>query len=183
MATRSLFSIATTLRCRVVCYTFLCVAPLTHDVYLIMLGVKQRGIKYLRMILWYNLTTEPWANTLSTLPLGRNIYIYIYIYVCVCVCVCIHMHIYICNMYIYKNMYIYIDVYTYIYINVYIYIYIYICIYVHTYIYICIYKLNPVYIYINYIWFINAWFIDYIFKWDRDHSFIQNEEVSRISSA
>ena len=40
------FSIATTLRCRGGCYSFPWIAPLTLDLYLIMLSVKQWGIRY-----------------------------------------------------------------------------------------------------------------------------------------
>ena len=39
-------SIATTLKCRRGCYSFRWIAPLTLDPYLIMLSVKQGGIKY-----------------------------------------------------------------------------------------------------------------------------------------
>ena len=40
------FSIATTPECRGGCYSFLWIAPLTLDLYLIILSVKQGGIKY-----------------------------------------------------------------------------------------------------------------------------------------
>ena len=40
------FSIATTLKCRGGCYSFPWIAPLTPDPHLVMLSVKQSGIKY-----------------------------------------------------------------------------------------------------------------------------------------
>ena len=40
------FQIATTTRCRGGCYSFPWIAPLTLNPYLIMLSVKQGGIKY-----------------------------------------------------------------------------------------------------------------------------------------
>ena len=42
---KALFSIATTLRCKGRCYSIPWIAPLTLDPYLIMLSVKQGGIK------------------------------------------------------------------------------------------------------------------------------------------
>ena len=47
------FSIATT-RCRGGRYSFLWIAPLTLDAFLIMLSVKQEGIKYHLLSLWYD---------------------------------------------------------------------------------------------------------------------------------
>ena len=47
------FSIATTSRCRGGCYSFLWIALLYLDPYLIMLSVKQGGIKYHFLSLWY----------------------------------------------------------------------------------------------------------------------------------
>ena len=43
---KALFSIATTLRCRGGCYSFPRLLHFTLDPYLIMLSVKQGGIKY-----------------------------------------------------------------------------------------------------------------------------------------
>ena len=43
---KALFSIASTLRYRRECNSFLWIAPLSLDPYLVMLSVKQGGIKY-----------------------------------------------------------------------------------------------------------------------------------------
>ena len=48
------FSIATTPRCKEGCYYFPWIAPLTFDLHLINLNVKQGGIKYYFLNLWYN---------------------------------------------------------------------------------------------------------------------------------
>ena len=48
------FSKATIPRCRGQCYSFPCIAPLTLDLYLIMLSVKQGAIKYYFLSLWYD---------------------------------------------------------------------------------------------------------------------------------
>ena len=48
------FSISTTLRCKGRHYSFLWIASLTLDPHLIMLNVKQGGIKYQFLSLWYN---------------------------------------------------------------------------------------------------------------------------------
>ena len=50
-------SIATTSRCSRGCYSFLWIAPLTLDTYLIMLSVKQGGIKYhfFEFLVWLKL--------------------------------------------------------------------------------------------------------------------------------
>ena len=50
------FSIATTPRCRGGHYSFPGLLHFTHDVYLIMLSVKQGGIKYHFLSLWYDST-------------------------------------------------------------------------------------------------------------------------------
>ena len=47
------FSIVTTLRCRRERYSFTWIAPLTLDPYFMMLSVKQRGLKYHFLSLWY----------------------------------------------------------------------------------------------------------------------------------
>ena len=52
------FSIATTPRCRGGCYSFPWIAPLNLDPYLIILSVKQRGIKYHFLNPWYDLTWD-----------------------------------------------------------------------------------------------------------------------------
>ena len=67
--TKSSFSIATTLRCTEGCYSFPCVAPLILDLYLIMLSVKQRGIKYHFLSLWYN---SPWDWTQVSQNIGKH---------------------------------------------------------------------------------------------------------------
>ena len=61
------FSIDTAARCKGGRYSFPWIAPLTLDPYLIMLSVKQRGIKYHFYSFWYDST--------------RAVYIYIYIYI------------------------------------------------------------------------------------------------------
>ena len=83
------FSIATTLRCREGHYSFLWIAPLTLDPYLIMLSVKQGSIKNHFLSLWYDPTWDwtvvsriideyfnPYANILCT---HTQIIFYIYI--------------------------------------------------------------------------------------------------------
>ena len=50
------FSIATTSKCRGGRYSFSWIAPLTLDMYLILLSVKQGGIKYHFYSLWYDAT-------------------------------------------------------------------------------------------------------------------------------
>ena len=61
------FSLATTLRCRRGCDSFPRIAPLTLDPYLIMLSVKQIGIKYRHF--WYAST---WDWTLFFQTIGEN---------------------------------------------------------------------------------------------------------------
>ena len=79
-------SIAILPRCRGESYSFPCIAPLTLDLYFILLSFKQGGIKYHfwvfgmtrpRIEPWF---PRPWTNTLRTIPLSHYIYIYIYIY-------------------------------------------------------------------------------------------------------
>ena len=65
------FLIATTPRCRGGRYSFPGLLYFTLDPYLIMLSVKQVGIKYHFLGLWYDLTWDTHAY----------IYIYIYIYI------------------------------------------------------------------------------------------------------
>ena len=48
------FSIAATLECKGRHYSFPWIAPLTLDMYLIMLSIKQGGIKYQFLSLWYD---------------------------------------------------------------------------------------------------------------------------------
>ena len=68
------FSIVTTLRCRRRNYSFPLIASLTLDLYLRMLSVKQGGIKYHFMCLWYD-STCGWTLVSQV----KDAYIYIYI--------------------------------------------------------------------------------------------------------
>ena len=79
------FSIATTPGGRGRCYSFLWIAPLTLDPYLIMMSVKEISSTNL-LSLWYDLT---WDWTLVSRTCGEHStnYAYIYIYMCVCACV------------------------------------------------------------------------------------------------
>ena len=52
------FSIATTPRCRGGCYSFPGLLHFTLDLYFIMLSVKQGGIKYHFLSLWYDSTWD-----------------------------------------------------------------------------------------------------------------------------
>ena len=52
------FSVATTPRCRGRRYSFLWITLLTHDLYLIMLSVKQEGIKSHYLSVWYDSTRD-----------------------------------------------------------------------------------------------------------------------------
>ena len=63
------FSTASTLRCRRGCYSFLWLLYFTLDIYLIMLSVKQQGIKYHFLSLWYDST---WNWTLVSQAIGKN---------------------------------------------------------------------------------------------------------------
>ena len=71
------FSIVTTLRSWGGYYSFPCIAPLTLDPYLIMLRVKQGGIKYLFFTLRYNLIWDwtpvswPSVNTQTIMPMNQ----------------------------------------------------------------------------------------------------------------
>ena len=71
------FSIATTPRCRGGCYSFPGLLYFTLDPYLIMLSVKQGGIKYHFLSLWIEPRSPgPLANTLTARPMSGIIYIY-----------------------------------------------------------------------------------------------------------
>ena len=97
------FSIATTPRCRGRRYAIPGLLHFTLDQYLIMLGVKQGGIKYHFLSLWYDSTWYwtsaygPLANTLPIMPVYMHKYIYIYIY--------IYTNTYIFIFYIRWNLY------------------------------------------------------------------------------
>ena len=77
------FSIATTPRCRGGRYSFPGLLYFTLDPYLIMLSVKQGGIKYHFLSLWYDSTgieprsPGPLANTLTARPMSGMSGIYI----------------------------------------------------------------------------------------------------------
>ena len=62
---KAFFSIATTPRYRGRCYFFPEIAPLTFDSYLIMLSVKQGGINYHFLRLWYDMTWD-WTRVSGT---------------------------------------------------------------------------------------------------------------------
>ena len=74
------------------------ISPFTLGPYLITQSVKQGGIKYHFLSLWYDSTWD-WIQvywwTLKPICQLAGIYIYIYMCVCVCVCVCIYLYIYI----------------------------------------------------------------------------------------
>ena len=70
------FSKASTPRCRGGRNSFLRIAPLTLDPYLILLSVTQGGIKYHFFSLWYE---SIWNWILDIMPIDR-LYIYIYIF-------------------------------------------------------------------------------------------------------
>ena len=63
------FSIATTPRCREGATPFPGLLHFTLDTYLIMLSVKQSGIKYHFESLWYDST---WDWTLVSWPIGKH---------------------------------------------------------------------------------------------------------------
>ena len=75
------FSIATTSKCRGECYSFLWIALLTLDPYLMMLSVKQGGIEYHFCV--FGMTHSqiehqslgPLVNTLTIMPMSWCLYI------------------------------------------------------------------------------------------------------------
>ena len=73
------FSIATTTMCRGGRYSFPGLLYFTLDPYLIMLSVKQGGIKYHFLSLWYDSTWD-WTQVSRAIGEHSNPYIYIYIY-------------------------------------------------------------------------------------------------------
>ena len=77
------FSLATTPRWKGGCNSFPWIAPLILDTFLIMMSVKQGGIKYHFSSLWYDSTWDwtPVSQELSLYHLCVHIYIYIYIYI------------------------------------------------------------------------------------------------------
>ena len=74
------FSIATSPMSTEGFLSFLWIAPLTHDTYLIVLSVKQGGIKYHFLRLWYDSTRDRIPVTCVIGEYSTYIYIYIYIY-------------------------------------------------------------------------------------------------------
>ena len=74
------YSIVTTLRCRGGCYSFPWIASLTLDPYLIMLSVKQGGIKYHFLSLWYDSTLD-WNSISRTIGEHSNHYCNTYMYI------------------------------------------------------------------------------------------------------
>ena len=65
------FSIATTPRCRGGRYSFPGLLYFTHDPYLIMLSVKQEGIKYHFLSLWYDPTWD-WTQVFRAIGEHSN---------------------------------------------------------------------------------------------------------------
>ena len=131
---KALFSFSTTPWCRWGRYSFPWIVPFYPYLYLIMLVIKQRTIKYHFLSLWYdwigneNRSNRPLDNTLPTRPIHAYVHTYIHTYI-----------------YIYIYIYVKTDIYIYIYI--YIYIHIYICTYIYIHIYICTYIYIHIYIY------------------------------------
>ena len=137
---KALVLIITTPRCKVRHYAFLWIAPLTLDPYLIMLNVKQGGIKYHFLSLWYDSTWD-WtpvyqiisehSNNYASGPVYVYIYIYIYCHPQRSVWFYLNSSVWLDRLYIYiyrerEREAIYIYIYIYIYIDrLYIYIYIY----------------------------------------------------------
>ena len=87
-------------------YSFPGLLYFTLDPYLIMLSVKQGGIKYHFLSLWYDSTRSPGplANTLTPRPMSGSIYIYIYIYNVYIYCDLFISNLYDCmSVYIWRN--------------------------------------------------------------------------------
>ena len=75
------FSIATTLGCRVGCYSFPWIALFTLDPYLILLNVKQGGIKYHFLSLWYDSTWD-WTTVSWAIGKHSNHHVNVWYYKC-----------------------------------------------------------------------------------------------------
>ena len=129
------FSLNTTSKCQEERYSFPGLRHFTLDPNLIMLSIKQFGIKY---HFWVFGITGPVFETQSpgaltnTLSIGQWTGIHIYI----------HIYIYI---YMYTNIHIYTHIYKHICVLVYIYIHIYKCICI----YMCMYKYAYIYIHLH----------------------------------
>ena len=126
------FSIATTQRSWGGYYSFPSIAPLTLDLYLIILCVKQRGIKYHFLNLWYDSTWD-WTPVSQAIGEHSNHYVYLYNFF-IYVWIYIYIYIYIYISYLYLGIF---DIYIYIYfffLNVFIHVSTYIYIYIYIYV-------------------------------------------------
>ena len=103
------FSIATTVRCRRGSYSFSWIAPLTLDLYHIIMRVKQWGIKYhfFESLVWLNLGLNPnlldhwWTLYSVSQWAGEGVDEYI--------CMCVYIYVYIFSfiyIYIYCKIFI-----------------------------------------------------------------------------
>ena len=90
------FLIATTPRCKGGHYSIPLIVHFTLDPYLIMLSVKQGGIKYHFLSLWYDLTWDIYIYIYMCVCVCVYVCVYIYIYLCVCMCVCIYPNDFLC---------------------------------------------------------------------------------------
>ena len=98
-------------------YFFLWIGPLTLYTYLIMLSVKQWGIKYHFFRLWYN---SAWDWTLASQVIGEHsnqnisapiflsLSLSLFLSLYVCVCMCVFMSAVCCSYQYYIYIYIYI---------------------------------------------------------------------------
>ena len=102
------FSIATTPRCRGRCHSFPRIAPLYPWSFLIMLSVKQGGIKYHFLSLWYDSTWDwirspgPLANTLTIIPISGQIF-------CTFLCIFVHflnIFIHFCTFFVHFYIFV-----------------------------------------------------------------------------
>ena len=94
----------------------------TLDPYLIILSVKQGGIKYHFSSLWKDSTWD-WTPVIYIFVcVCASIYLYIYIYI---ICLCVHLYIYV-------YIYIYMSVIMCVWICVWIYIYVCVCVCIRT---------------------------------------------------
>ena len=94
------FSIATSPKCKGGHYAFPGLLHFTIDMYLILLSIKQGGIKYHFKVfgMMRPAIDSRSPGTLANTLLTRQ-YIYIYIYIIVCVCVCVCMCVCVCGVY------------------------------------------------------------------------------------
>ena len=101
------FSIATMPRCKGEYYSISWIAPLILDMYLIMLNVKQGGIKYHFLVVGM---TRPGIEPQFPGPLANTNH-----YANGLVCICEYIYTYVC-IYMYMCVYIYILIYIHLYI-------------------------------------------------------------------